>query len=137
MTFFANLRPDERQKWVALARRPMRFTPEPGYSKATPPGSSCRCSAFHWHAPCTKVRTITAVRALPKKAAIVQAKQLSPVLVTARAPSLKIKSVFHLTTLDFFCLVAAPAAALASLGGVPDANRSKQISQVRRKGRPI
>jgi len=87
--------------------------------------------------PCTKVRTIIAVRALPKKAAIVQAKQLSPVLVFARAPSLKIKSVFHLTTLDFFYLVAAPAAALASLGGVPDANRSKQISQVRRKGRPI
>ena len=65
-----------------------------------------------------------------------QAKQLSPVLVIARDPSLKIKSIF-LTTLDFFCLVAAPAAALASLGGVPDANRSKQISQVRRKGRPI
>ena len=136
MTFFANLRHDERQKWVALARRPMRFTPEPGYSKATPPGSSCRRSAFHRHPPCTKVRTITAVRALPKIAAIVQAKQLSPVLVIARDPSLKIKSVF-LTTLDFFCLVAAPAAALASLGGVPDANRSKQISQVRRKRRPI
>jgi hypothetical protein len=38
-----------------------------------------------------KVRIITPVRALPKIAPIVQAKQISPVMVIARAPSLKIK----------------------------------------------
>jgi hypothetical protein len=49
-----------------------------------------------------KVKIITPVRALPKIVPIIQAKQISRVLlVIAWAPSLKIKSVIHRTILYF------------------------------------
>lgn len=74
----------------------------------SPPGHGT-----YWHAPCRKVRTITAVRALPKMAPIVQAKQISPVLVIARAPSPKTKGVFHLTSRYLFaygwCFLGPPS----------------------------
>jgi hypothetical protein len=55
----------------------------------------------HWLVLCMMVRIITPVMALPKIAPIIQAKQISRVLLAiAWAPSLKIKSVIHRISLN-------------------------------------